>query len=83
MAGGQAGGEGVQDAHIPGENTEQYPGTVHHLLLLPLHADGHQGEGAAVDGGGLHEGDDVADDLTKWEVAKGKQDGLQIKVSKQ
>ena len=44
--------------------------------VLPLHADGHQGEWAAVDGGGLHEGDDVADDLTKWKVAKGEQNSL-------
>ena len=49
------------------------------ILVSPLHADSNQSEGAAVDGGGLHEGDDVADHRTKREVAKGKQDGLKLK----
>ena len=43
---------------------------------LPLYTDGHKGEAGGVDGGGLHQGDDVAEDLAEGEVAQAEEDYL-------
>ena len=43
---------------------------------LPLYTDGHEGEAGGVDGGGLHQGDDVAEDLAEGEVAQAEEDYL-------
>ena len=48
--------------------------------VLPLNADGHQGEGAGVDGRRLHQGDNVAANLTKWKITKTEEDYLKIKI---
>ena len=74
MPGCQARGEGMQNAHIPGKTGG---GSFVEWLISPLHADGDQGEGTAVDGGWLHQWDDEAAHLAKGEVAQGKQDYLQ------
>ena len=43
---------------------------------LPLDTDGHEGEAGWVDGGGLHQGDDVAAHLAEGEVAQAEEDYL-------
>ena len=73
MLGGEARGERVQDAHIPGEDRDDDDDD---YLPSPLNADGNQGEGAGVHGGGLRQGDDVAADLTKRKVTQGQHDYL-------
>ena len=74
MPGGQARGERVQNTHIPGKTGGA---NVVEWIISPLNTDRDHGEGAAVDGGGLHQGDEEAAHLPKGEAAQGKQDYLQ------
>ena len=46
---------------------------------LPFHTDGNQREWTWVDGGWLHERDDVADDFAEREAAKREENDLKKK----